>query len=90
MRVFVARVHPISSLITMNIDAKLGLEIAASNAIGWVLVGPVKGVVYRPLMPSSTSTELLHQTNRLYLASLGGENTQDHVQQAIADLANSH
>jgi hypothetical protein len=36
-RVFVACVHPISNLITMNMDKKLGLEIAASNAIGWVL-----------------------------------------------------
>jgi hypothetical protein len=39
MGVFVACIHPISNLITMNMDKKLGLEIAASNALGWVLAG---------------------------------------------------
>jgi hypothetical protein len=51
MGVFVACIHPISNLITMNMDIKLGLEIAASNAIGWVLAGLVIGLVYRPLTP---------------------------------------
>jgi hypothetical protein len=51
MGVFVACVHPISNLITMNMDKKLGLEIAASNAIGWVLAGLVIGLVYKPLTP---------------------------------------
>ena len=49
MGVFVACIHPISNLVTMNMDAKLGLEIAASNAIGWVLAGRVIGLVYKPL-----------------------------------------
>jgi len=49
MGVFVACIHPISNLITMNMDKKLGLEIAASNAIGWVLAGLVIGLVYKPL-----------------------------------------
>jgi hypothetical protein len=49
--VFVACVHPISNLITMNMDTKLGLEIAACNAIGWVLAGLVIGLVYKPLVP---------------------------------------
>ena len=49
MGVFVACIHPISNLITMNMDAKLGLEIAASNTIGWVLAGLVIGLVYKPL-----------------------------------------
>jgi hypothetical protein len=48
MGVFVACVHPISNLLTMNMDIKLGLEIVASNAIGWVLVGLVIGLVYKP------------------------------------------
>jgi hypothetical protein len=48
MGVFVACVHPISNLITMNMDKKLGLEITTSNAIGWVLVGLVIGLVYKP------------------------------------------
>jgi len=51
MGVFVACIHPISNLITMNMDVKLGLEIAASNAIGWILAGLVIGLVYRPLTP---------------------------------------
>jgi hypothetical protein len=51
MGVFVACIHPISNLVTMNMDTKLGLEIAASNAIGWVLAGLVIGLVYKPLAP---------------------------------------
>ena len=51
MGVFVACIHPISNLVTMNMDVKLGLEITASNAIGWVLAGVVIGLVYKPLMP---------------------------------------
>jgi hypothetical protein len=51
MGVFVACVHPISNLITMNMDRKLGLEIATSNAIGWVLTGLVIGLVYKPQAP---------------------------------------
>ena len=47
--VFVACIHSISNLVTMNMDTKLGLEIAASNAIGWVLAGLVIGLVYKPL-----------------------------------------
>jgi len=50
MGVFVACVHPISNLVTMNMDTKLGLEIAATNAIGWVLAGLVIGLVYKPLV----------------------------------------
>lgn len=49
MGLFVACIHPISNLVTMNMDVKLGLEIAASNAIGWVLAGSVMGLVYKPL-----------------------------------------
>ena len=51
MGVFVVCVHPISNLVTMNMDTKLGLEIAVSNAIGWVLAGLVIGLVYKPLAP---------------------------------------
>jgi hypothetical protein len=51
MGVFVACIHPISNLVTMNMDVKLGLEIAASNAIGWILAGCVIGLVYKPLTP---------------------------------------
>src|SRR6202162_3644282 len=50
MGVFVACVHPISNLVTMNMDTKLGLEIAASNAIGWVLAGLVIGFVFKPVV----------------------------------------
>lgn len=51
MGVFVACIHSISNLVTMNMDRKLGLEIAVSNAIGWVLAGLVIGLVYKPLAP---------------------------------------
>lgn len=54
MGVFVACIHPISNLVTMNMDTKLGLEIAVSNAIGWVLAGLVIGLVYEPSTPLST------------------------------------
>jgi len=56
MGIFVACIHPISNLITMNMDKKLGLEIAASNAIGWVLAGLVIGLVYKPLTPKIFSS----------------------------------
>jgi hypothetical protein len=45
--VFVACVHPISNLVTMNLGAKLGLEIAASTFVQWTAVGLAFGVVYR-------------------------------------------
>jgi|SRR5215472_286825 len=51
MGVFVACIHSISNLVTMNMDTKLGLEIAVTNAIGWVLAGLVMGLVYKPLTP---------------------------------------
>ena len=50
MGVFVACIHSISNLVTMNMDLRLGLEIAVCNVVGWVLAGLVIGVVYKPLM----------------------------------------
>ena len=50
MGVFVACIHPISNLVTMNMDTKLGLEITVSGAIGWVLAGLVIGLVYKPVV----------------------------------------
>ena len=47
--VFVACIHSISNLVTMNMDTKLGLEITVSTAIGWVLAGLVIGLVYKPI-----------------------------------------
>jgi hypothetical protein len=49
--VFVACIHPISNLVTMNMDTRLGLEITVSTAIGWVLAGLVIGLVYKPIAP---------------------------------------
>ena len=49
--VFVTGIHSISNLVTMNMDRKLGLEIAVSNGVGWVLAGLVIGLVYKPLAP---------------------------------------
>ncbi|HWZ98130.1 MAG TPA: hypothetical protein VN025_10255 [Candidatus Dormibacteraeota bacterium] len=49
---FTACVHPISNLVTMNMDLKLGIEITVSNFIGWVLAGVAIGIVYKPLAAS--------------------------------------
>jgi hypothetical protein len=45
---FTACIHPISNLVTMNMDLKLGLEITVSNFIGWVLAGVAIGIAYKP------------------------------------------
>ncbi len=52
MGVFVACVHPISNLVTMNMDLKLGLEVSVSTFIGWVVAGLVIGLVYKPAIPA--------------------------------------
>lgn len=44
---FTACVHALSNLMTMNLHPKLGLEIAVSTFIGWLLAGVTLGVVYR-------------------------------------------
>ena len=49
--VFVACIHPISNLVTMNMDTRLGLEITVSTAIGWLLAGLTIGLIYKPLVP---------------------------------------
>ncbi|HEY2859227.1 MAG TPA: hypothetical protein VGJ21_12475 [Terracidiphilus sp.] len=51
MGVFVACTHSISNLVTMNMNTRLGLEIAVSNALGWVLAGLVIGLIYKPVTP---------------------------------------
>ena len=48
MGVLIACIHPISNLVTMNMDPRLGLEISVSTFIGWVLAGTVIGLVYKP------------------------------------------
>ena len=48
MGLFTACVHALSNLVTMNMHPKLGLEIAASTFIGWLLAGITIGVVYKP------------------------------------------
>lgn len=48
MGVFTACVHALSNLVTMNLNLKLGLEIAASTFFGWVLAGITMGLVYKP------------------------------------------
>jgi hypothetical protein len=35
----------------MNMNTKLGLEIAACNLLGWVWAGIMIGMVYKPLAP---------------------------------------
>jgi hypothetical protein len=49
MGVFVACIHAISNLVTMNMNLRLGLEIAFSTFVGWVLAGITIGAVYRPI-----------------------------------------
>jgi|SRR5215471_17611195 len=49
---FTACIHPISNMVTMNMDLKLGLEITVSNFIGWVLTGVAIGIAYRPTAAS--------------------------------------
>jgi hypothetical protein len=48
MGVFVACIHPMSNLVTMNMNLKLGLEVSISTFIGWILAGLVIGLVYKP------------------------------------------
>lgn len=48
MGVFTACIHAISNLVTMNVNLKLGLEIAASTFVGWLLAGITIGLVYKP------------------------------------------
>ncbi len=49
---FTSCIHPISNLVTMNMDLKLGLEITVSNFLGWVLAGVAIGLVYKPVVAS--------------------------------------
>ena len=48
MGLFTACVHALSNLVTMNMHPKLGLEIAVSTFLGWVLAGITIGLVYKP------------------------------------------
>ena len=48
MGVFAACIHAISNLVTMNMNVRLGLEIALSTFVGWVLAGIAIGSVYKP------------------------------------------
>ena len=50
MGVFAACIHAISNLVTMNMNVRLGLEIALSTFVGWVLAGIAIGAVYKPSM----------------------------------------
>ena len=49
---FTACIHPISNLVTMNMDLKVGLEITVSNFIGWALAGVAIGIAYKPIVVS--------------------------------------
>ena len=50
MGVFVACVHAISNLVTMNMDVMLGIKITIGNFLGWVLAGVVMGIIYKPVV----------------------------------------
>ena len=51
--VLVACIHPVSNLVTMNMDLKLGLEVSVSTFIGWVLAGTVIGLVHKPAIAAA-------------------------------------
>ncbi|MBI4880878.1 MAG: hypothetical protein HY812_14665 [Planctomycetes bacterium] len=46
--VFVACVHPIANLLTMNLGLRLGIEITAATFVQWAAVGMVLGSTCRP------------------------------------------
>jgi len=48
MGVFAACIHAISNVVTLNMNLRLGLEIALSTFVGWVLAGIAMGAVYKP------------------------------------------
>ena len=50
MGLFAACYHAISNLVTMNMNVKLGLEIAACTFLGWLLAGIAIDIVYKPAM----------------------------------------
>ena len=50
MGVFTACIHAISNLVTLNMNMRLGLEIALSTFVGWLLAGIAIGAVYRPVV----------------------------------------
>ena len=41
-------IHALPNLVTLNMDVKLGVEIAVSTFLQWVLSGATIGAVYRP------------------------------------------
>jgi len=51
MGLFVACIHPISNLVTMKMDLKLGLLTTLTAFLGWVLAGLVIGLIYKPIAP---------------------------------------
>jgi hypothetical protein len=53
MGVFMACVHALSNLVTVNMNVRLGLEITASTFFGWVLAGIAIGLVYEPAIPGA-------------------------------------
>ncbi len=46
--VFVACVHPIPNLLTMNIGLRLGIEVTAASFVQWAAVGVMLGLSWRP------------------------------------------
>jgi hypothetical protein len=39
--------------VTLNIGGKLALELAASNFVGWIIVGIVIGHIYKPALAAA-------------------------------------
>ncbi len=51
--VFAACIHPITNFITMNLGAKLSVEITISTIVQWILVGAVIAAIYKPAMATA-------------------------------------
>ena len=46
--IFAACIHPITNFVTMNLGAKLSVEITISTIVQWALVGAVIAAIYKP------------------------------------------
>jgi hypothetical protein len=51
--IFAACIHTITNFVTMNLGAKLSLEITMSTIVQWVLVGAVIAAIYKPAVVSA-------------------------------------
>ena len=48
--IFATCIHPVTNFVTMNLGAKLSVEVAISTIVQWLLVGVVIATIYKPAM----------------------------------------